>query len=505
VGRSTFGLRLRCGLATHTHVTSERYIRLNREASSKFGKWEIMRNIVLTSALVALSCLITLASTSNATEPDVPQRADAIIQTFVDAHVFQGVVLMAEKGEILFEKAYGKAQYEFDVDNSLHTRFQIASLSKGFTSAAIMLLAERKQIDLDAPLEQIIPAYPNGDVLTLDHLLTHRSGIPNINSFENYGELQLRNYETAAPLVDVFKNKALDFVPGEKTEYSNSNYALLAHVIEVVSNISYAEFLRINIFAPLQMDNTGHRGDPSEIIPMLADGYSPIGALGFGRAPFLDWSVKTGNGSLYSTVHDLFRFHEAMQGTEFLSSHSIKRSYGFARDLGSGWFPGSQFGKRMVVLTGRSPGFVAYFQRFIDDDRCLIVLSNLYLGPPNQMRDALSGLLVGEVSESLDFEIASSWEGLSLEEFVGEYQFGDDWYVGAVKIRVENRNSHLAVVYLDGDYTGYELLLVPMGPGRFFDRTHGAIVRFEMIPETNVYQMAYEYGSIRIAKPIGDR
>ncbi len=234
------------------------------------------------------------ASTDN--EAALPAHSHAIIQTFAEARVFQGVVLMAVDGDVVFERAYGKAQYEFDVDNSVDTRFQIASVSKPFTATAILLLAERGQVDLDAPLHEILPDYPNGDRLTLDNLLTHTSGIPNINSFDNYDELQLRHYENAASLVEIFKDRPLEFDPGARTVYSNSNYELLAHVIEVVSKMSYGDFLLANIFDPLEMKDTGHRNDPAAIVPRLASGYAPVGALDFGRAPYLDWTVKTGNG-----------------------------------------------------------------------------------------------------------------------------------------------------------------------------------------------------------------
>jgi len=439
---------------------------------------------------------------STGNEAALSARAHEIIRTFSEAHVFQGVVLMGVDGNVVFEGAYGKAQYEFDVDNSLDTRFQIASVSKAFTAAAILLLAEKNQVDLDAPLHQILPDYPNADRLTLDQLLTHTSGIPNINSFDNYDELQLRHYESAASLVEIFKDKPLEFDPGERAAYSNSNYELLAHVIEVVSKMSYADFLHANIFEPLKMNDTGHRGDPAAILPRLASGYAPVGALGFGHARYLDWTVKTGNGSLYSTVHDLLRFHEALQGNELLNNKSLERAYGFEHELGSGWSPGTKFDKRTVTTTGRSPGYVAYFQRFIDEDRCLIVLSNLYLGPPRQMLDALSALLVGETPDAVDFALASSSSEIDLGDFAGDYQFGEDWYVGEVTAKVESRKDHLAVVYKNGKNTGYEFLLVPMGSRTFFDRTHGGIVRFEPIQGTTSYRLVYEYGSTKIALPI---
>ena len=212
--------------------------------------------------------------------------------------------------------------------------------------------------------------------------------------------------------------------------------------------------------------------------------------------------MKTGNGSLYSTVHDLLRLHEALQGNDVLNSTSLKRAYGFERELGSGWFPGTKFGKRTVTMTGRSPGYVAYFQRFIDEDRCLIVLSNLYLGPPTQMLNALSALLVGEPPGAVDFALDSSSGEIDLNNYAGNYQFGEDWYVGEVTAKVENRGDHLAVVYMNGKNIGYEFLLVPMGTGRFFDRTHGGIVQFVRVSDRESYRLEYTYGSTKVALPV---
>jgi hypothetical protein len=196
------------------------------------------------------------------------------------------------------------------------------------------------------------------------------------------------------------------------------------------------------------------------------------------------------------------RFHQALQGDELLSGKSLERAYGFERDLGSGWFPDMQFGKRTATMSGRSPGYVAYFQRFIDEDRCLIVLSNLYLGPPSQMLNALSALLVGETPDDIEFALGLPTSESNLDDFVGDYQFGEDWYVGEVTAKVENREDHLTVVYKNGKNIGYKFLLVPMGSHTFFDRTHGGIVQFEPMQGKKSYRLVYKYGSEKIAIPI---
>ena len=118
------------------------------------------------------------------------------------------------------------------------------------------------------------------------------------------------------------------------------------------------------------------------------------------------------------------------------------------------------------------------------------------------MLDALSALLVGETPSAVDFTLVSSSSKVDLGDFVGDYRFGEDWYVGEVTARVENRGDHLAVVYKSGKNVGYEFLLVSMGSGVFFDRTHGGIVRFEAIEGKTSYRLVYEYRSTKIALPI---
>ena len=466
----------------------------------RLGSRSIPRSLVF-ATLAALLYLATCPAPTSAT--DFARRADAIVRPFADAGVYQGVVLLADEDEILFHGAYGRASIELDVPNRLDTRFQIASVSKPFTATAVLLLAERGEVDLEAPLSAILPDYPGGDRLTLDDLLTHTSGIPNVNSFDDYPDWSRRNWATAAELVALFRDEPLEMEPGTEYSYSNSNYNLLAHVVEVVSGESFGTFLEENVFAPAGMRDTRHRADPTWIVPRLATGYAAHGARDFRRPPYLDWTIKTGNGSLYSTTTDLLRFHRALGRDEILSRETLEAAYGFDRELGRGWFPGEYHGQRAVTMTGRSPGYTSHYRRFIDSGHCLVILSNLYLGPPSPMIEDLVALLLDAPFEASDFRVDSELAGEELDPFAGTYAFGDDWYVGAVTVIVENRTDHLAVVYLDGDNAGYELVLVSLGGRRFFDRTHGGMVRFEPGAAPNDrLRLVYSYGSEKVAEPI---
>jgi CubicO group peptidase (beta-lactamase class C family) len=443
--------------------------------------------------LWSLTALLAISAAATETEPSLERKADGLVKPFADAGVFQGVVLMAVDGEIVYEKAFGKASNAFDVDNTPQTRFHIASVSKPFTAAAIQLLAERGKVDLHAPLNKLLPDFPNGDRLTIDHLLTHTSGIPNINSFEEYDDWSKSNHRPK-DLVEKFKDRPLEFAPGTQYDYSNSNYNLLALVVELVSGESFGEFLEKNIFEPLGMRDTAHHQNPDAIVPALATGYSPVGARGFARAPYLDWSIKTGNGSLYSTATDLLKFDRGLRGGRLLKREGLEAGYG--------WSPGERFNQRRVHASGRSPGFTAWFERFVDQDRCLIVLSNVYINPPPALTEGLAALLLDLEPAETGFDLNYQISAEKLERFTGDYAFGEDWFVGAVTSRIENRGDHLRIVYLEGKNVGYDFPLVPLGETVFFDRKHGGTVRFEresaQAPWTLVYHFGRDWRALRV-------
>ena len=151
------------------------------------------------------------------------------------------------------------ANYEHNIPNTSETKFHLASVSKPFTAVAILLLEEKGLLSVQDPLTKFIPDYPRGDEITIHNLLVHTSGIKNVNVFGNY-DRESKFPQTPEKLVKLFKDKPLDFNPGEKYSYSNSNYNLLAFIIEKVSGKSYGEFLKENIFNHLNMKDTGHDG-----------------------------------------------------------------------------------------------------------------------------------------------------------------------------------------------------------------------------------------------------
>ena len=200
-------------------------------------------------------------------------RMDQVVQSYVSDKKFMGSVLVARGGEVLLSKGYGSANLEWNIPNSPATKFRLGSVTKQFTAASILLLEERGKLKTDDPVKKFMPDAPAAwDKVTIFHLLTHTSGIPSFTGFPDYAS-QEPFATTPEKLVARFRDKPLDFQPGEKWSYSNSGYVLLGYLIEKVSGESYEKFVQENIFGPLGMKDSGYDSN-SAIIPRRAAGYA---------------------------------------------------------------------------------------------------------------------------------------------------------------------------------------------------------------------------------------
>src|SRR5258708_4790820 len=199
------------------------------------------------------------------------QLIDARVKEYVDAELFSGVVLVSNRDGIVYEKAFGLADRAFGVPNTLDTRFHIASVSKPITAAAILLLVERGKLALDDHVSKFVPDFPNGDRITVEELLTHYSGLADASGTNEYNDWS-RFPQTPASLVEKLARLPMQSEPGTRYSYSNSNYHLLALIVEKTSGLPYGEFLERNIFKPLGMTNTAHHGNDQAIVAGLATG-----------------------------------------------------------------------------------------------------------------------------------------------------------------------------------------------------------------------------------------
>ncbi len=180
-------------------------------------------------------------------------RMEQLVQSYVAAKQFMGSVLVAKGDQMIFSKSYGFANVEWQVPNSPESKFRLGSVTKQFTAACILMLEERGKLKIDDSIKKYMPDAPaTWDKITFFHLLTHTSGIPSFTGFPDYASTEALA-TTPEKLVARFRDKPLEFQPGEKWNYSNSGYVLLGYLIEKISGEPYSQFVQENIFTPLGM------------------------------------------------------------------------------------------------------------------------------------------------------------------------------------------------------------------------------------------------------------
>lgn len=385
--------------------------------------------------LAATGLLCLLFSTANASPPDAgigerkPAPSDAQIAAKADEYLraavafdqFTGSILIARNGTPIVSKGYGMANYELDVPNTPDTVFQIASLTKQFTAAAIMQLQERGKLKVGDPVCKYVADCPSAwRPITLRHLLTHTSGIKNFSSLPGWDEEIGRRTYRRSELVDLFRGLPLEFAPGSQYKYSNSGYVLLGVVIERASGQRYGDFLRENIFAPLGMTRTVF-DDNRSLIPGRAAGYYSRG-MDFVLTPYnLDPTTQFAGSGITTTTKDLLAWDQALYSTRLLSQKSLDEMFApYKNDYGYGWQTGQKLGRRKLDHSGSNDGYSSYIIRFPDQRVTVIVLSNSdrtsagkaganlasivfgapYQLPKPQLRDLLWDTIVKEGAEA---------------------------------------------------------------------------------------------------------
>ena len=339
------------------------------------------------------------ASTPVATNASLTAEMAAYLQAHYETGRFMGTAIVMQNGETVFAQSYGMASLEHQVPNTSQTKFRIGSITKQFTAAAILQLQDRGQLDVQAPISTYLPDYPQGDRLTIHHLLTHTAGIPNLTSFPDYLEW-MQQPTTLAELMVRFQDLPLEFEPGEQHRYSNSGYVLLTQIIETVSGQTYADYLQTQLLQPLGLENTGYE-QPLAVINHLAHGYQFTGE-DYQQAAYINMVVPAGAGALYSTVDDLVRWHQFLVNADNRSSGILSdaaiaamqhphvaldaatpdASYGYGLMLGKQGF---------IAHGGGINGFVSYLGSLPDQGLTIAVLSNVENANPPIMAEGQIG------------------------------------------------------------------------------------------------------------------
>jgi CubicO group peptidase (beta-lactamase class C family) len=317
-------------------------------------------------------------------------KIDQLMNQYYSNDQFNGVVLVGEKGKVIYRKAFGLADLEWSINNTIDTKFEVASITKTFTGLMVMRLCEDGKIDLNKKIRDYVKDYPseNGSRITVRHLLMHRSGLqqdiadfpPNGNNFPDIAAKINEEFLSLREQVDLIANRPLLFEPGTRFSYSSDGYSVLGRVIEEVTAMSYEQVLDSLIIKPLTLTNTGYKNHYA-VIGKRATGYKETfqgfeKGRQFGIAP---------SGGMYSTVDDLFTWDQSLYSEKLISKKSkdiVFKKYDGVTNYG--WKVDGNFFRtktadsvKVVKCTGALPGFNALVVRFLRDNKTIIILENV--------------------------------------------------------------------------------------------------------------------------------
>lgn len=374
-----------------------------------------MRSNISKSVLFIFPAVLFLLSISNlsCSTAEKARNIDDLMKYSHDAGIYNGAVLVAHNGKIIYKKAFGYANIENLEKLKINSVFSIGSISKQFTAMAIMILKEQKRLSYDDNLSEYFPEFPAyAEKITIRNLLNHTSGIKN---WMNYDIFRARpgDFKDDITNGDVFEFLAgldsLEFAPGEKYSYSNSGYLLLAMIVEKVSGEPFYSFMENNIFQPLGMGNTLVWNDTKPEIPGKTIGYNQFGEID-------DYNILTsGAGGIYSTVEDLYKWDQALYTEKLVSRQTLEEAFtpGIlssgepSRTLsdstwgyGFGWLLRKTDSENIVWHDGGFNGFNAIFYRELNNRDLIIFLTNK--GEPwplYPIHDAVINILKGEPYE----------------------------------------------------------------------------------------------------------
>lgn len=313
-------------------------------------------------------------------------RIEKLMQQVNAAGQFDGAVLVVENGRTLYRAAFGSANREWSVPNTVDTRFRIGSITKSFTAALVLQQVERGTLSLQGKVSSYLPDFPKriGDRITIDQLLTHTSGLPDFNNAPDFFVQVQAGLLSKDEIVARIGRYELLFEPGTKFSYSNDGYDLLGAILEKVTGLSYGDLLRQRILAPVGMTGSGY-SSRNALLPKRASGYRRTLA-GYQNVAYFAESPASG---MYSTVDDLLRWHRALAGNGLLSAASKERMWRLSPNGNAyGWqvrmerLDEGEPPLYIEVSEGTVPGFFAWSAR-VPAGRHLIVLLSNVRGPSN--------------------------------------------------------------------------------------------------------------------------
>ncbi|HEY0967020.1 MAG TPA: serine hydrolase domain-containing protein [Opitutaceae bacterium] len=387
-----------------------------------------------------LFIVLTAASALAQVPADVVAKVDALFAKWNSPDAPGVVIAVSQNGKIILTRAYGRADLEHDLPNTDTTLFESGSVSKQFTAAAVVLLAQQGKLALSDDLRKHIPEIPDyGTPITLRHLLNHTSGLRDWGSLASIAgwPRELRSHSQDHVIDILRRQRGLNYTPGDRYSYTNSGYNLLAIIVTRVSGMPFAEFCRVNLFEPLGLKHTQWRDDHTRIVKNRATAYSTRSDGSYA----IDQPIEDvhGNGGLITTLADLITWNEAIAAnklggpgfTEEMQRNGILNN-GNKIDYASGLMVGTHRRVPEVAHTGSTSGYRAFLARYPVQGLGIALLANAGNVNPGalgrQVADIFLGDAVGPVPVAAAPEPpppAPTLTAAELAPLVGEYHSPD--------------------------------------------------------------------------------
>jgi CubicO group peptidase (beta-lactamase class C family) len=319
------------------------------------------------------------------------------MDSWAEADRFSGTVLICKKDDILLQRSFGYANVQYKIMNKINTKYKIGIFTKQFTAASILKLYETGKIKLEDNISKYIPEYKPSESITIHNLLSHSSGVPEHTNFQEYKISESINFNI---ILERLNGRELDFKPGDRAEYSNSNYVLLAKVVEIVSGMDIEAFYADYIFKPAELKNTGVSRN-EDIVSDLAQGYTYSGQ-GIINADYYDMSGAYGSGFLYSTAEDILKWNKALLNYKVISPETLKK---MMTPYGHIWYMEAYAGygcfikdeqATEICANGLISGYIFNVCVDLKKDYVVILLGNNDTIPISRILEGIKGILSGK-------------------------------------------------------------------------------------------------------------
>jgi CubicO group peptidase (beta-lactamase class C family) len=362
--------------------------------------------MVVTNKVISKWCLSALALTAFSCFAETSSESaqvDALFETYAKSVRPGAAVMVIRDGEIIHSRGYGYADLAREKPITADTAFRLTSVSKAFTAMAVMMLEEQGKLNFDDEVREYIPQLKRFGPITLRHLLIHTSGLPDYYDVMDTSSGDPSN----ADVMDYYGTWGEPlFSPGERYEYSNPGYEILAHVVELVSGQSFASFMKEKIFVPTGMKDSVIHDHTLPVIPERAIGYETAGD-GFVLNDYDPLNGITGSGGQYSSINDFYRWGQALQHNTLVSEETMQQaltaasaSGGDEFDYGFGWVVSSYRGHKKHSHSGSWVGFRMSYAHFPDVGLSIAVLMNIMEGKPVKLSNRVADIYFDSDFES---------------------------------------------------------------------------------------------------------